>query len=75
VIASSEKNREAMSSQLQAAGLPCVTISAQGNHADSRDVVHFATMHRAKVLEFDVVVVVAPSDYFEDPEEIQNQRS
>lgn len=74
VIASSEKNREAMSSQLQAAGLPCVTISAQSNHADSRDVVHFATMHRAKGLEFDVVVVVAPSAYFGAPEETQNQR-
>lgn len=74
VIASSEKNREAMSSQLQAAGLPCITISAQSNHADSRDVVHFATMHRAKGLEFDVVVVVAPSGFFGNPEETQNQR-
>lgn len=74
VIASSEKNREAMSRQLQAAGLPCVTISAQSNHADSRDVVHFATMHRAKGLEFDVVIVVAPSAYFGSPEETQNQR-
>lgn len=74
VIASSEKNREAMSSQLQAAGLPCVTISAQSNHADSHDVVHFATMHRAKGLEFDIVVVVAPSAYFGVPEETQNQR-
>ena len=74
VIASSEKNREAMSSQLQAAGLPCVTISAQSNHPDSRDVVHVATMHRAKGLEFDVVVVVAPGSYFGNPEETQNQR-
>jgi hypothetical protein len=74
VIASSEKNREAMSSQLQGKGLGCVTISAQSNHADSRDVVHFATMHRAKGLEFDVVVVVAPSGYFGDPEQTQNQR-
>lgn len=74
VIASSEKNREAMSNQFQAAGLPCVTISAQSNHADSRDVVHFATMHRAKGLEFDVVVVVAPSSFFGNPEETQNQR-
>jgi superfamily I DNA/RNA helicase len=74
VIASSEKNREAMSSQLQAAGLAGATISAQSNHADSRDVVHFATMHRAKGLEFDVVVVVAPNGYFGGPEETQNQR-
>ena len=74
VIASSEKNREAMSRQLQAAGLTCVTISAQTNHADSRGVIHFATMHRAKGLEFDVVVVIAPSSYFGDPMETQNQR-
>ncbi|WP_048438820.1 UvrD-helicase domain-containing protein [Caenimonas sp. SL110] len=74
VIASSEKHREAMSRQLLAAGLACVTISAQSNHPDSRDVVHLATMHRAKGLEFDVVVVVAPSAYFGDPQETQNQR-
>jgi hypothetical protein len=74
VIASSEKYRDAMSNQLQAAGLSCVTISAQSNHPNSRDVVHFATMHRAKGLEFDVVVVVAPSAYLGDPEGTQNQR-
>jgi hypothetical protein len=74
VIASSEKNREAMSRQLQAAGLPCVTISAQSNHSESHDVVHFATMHRAKGLEFDFVVVVVPASYFGEPEETQNQR-
>ena len=74
VIASSEKNREAMSRQLQAAGLPCVTISAQSNQADSRDVVHFATMHRAKGLEFDAVIVVVPNSYLGSPEETQNQR-
>lgn len=74
VIASSEKNREAMSSQLQRAGLSTVTISAQSNHGDRRDAIHVATMHRAKGLEFDVVVVVAPSSYLGDPEETQNQR-
>lgn len=74
VVASSEKNREAMAKQLQTAGLQGVTITAQANHADSRDVVHFATMHRAKGLEFDAVVVVAPKSYFGDPEETGNQR-
>lgn len=74
VIASSEKNREAMSSQLQRAGLSTVTISAQSNHGDRRDAIHVATMHRAKGLEFDVVVVVAPNSYLGDPEETQNQR-
>lgn len=74
VIASSEKNREALAKQVQGAGLSCVTITAQANHADSRGAVHFATMHRAKGLEFDAVVVVAPESYFGAPEETGNQR-
>lgn len=74
VIASNEKNREAMFRQLQAAGLAGVTITAQSNHSDSHDVVHFATMHRAKGLEFDAVVVVAPIGYLGVPEDTQNQR-
>lgn len=74
VIASSEKNREAMAKQLLSAGFAGVTISAQSNHADARDAVHFATMHRAKGLEFDAVVVVAPSSYFGSAEESVNQR-
>ena len=74
VIASSEKNREALAKQVQAAGFLCVTISAQANHSDARDVVHFATMHRAKGLEFDGVIVVVPESYFGTPEETGNQR-
>jgi len=74
VIASSEKNREALAKQVQGAGLSCVTITAQANHSDSRDVVHFATMHRSKGLEFDAVVVVAPDSYFQDPGETASQR-
>jgi hypothetical protein len=74
VIASSEKTREAMAKQLLAAGLAGVTITAQSNHGDARDTVHFATMHRAKGLEFDAVVVLAPQSYFGDVEQTVNQR-
>ena len=74
VIASSEKNREALSSVLQAAGLRCLTISAQSNHADAREVVHFSTMHRAKGLEFDCVVVVTPSSFLGNTAETAMQR-
>lgn len=74
VIADSEKNREALSQQFQSFGLPCVTISAQSNHADAKNVVHFATMHRAKGLEFDAVVVVAPSFYLGAPDTTEQQR-
>ncbi len=74
VIASSEKNREALSSILQAAGIRCVTVSAQNNHTDAREVVHFSTMHRAKGLEFDCVVVVTPSSFLGIPAETAMQR-
>lgn len=74
LIAYSEKSRDTMGVQLQAAGLSCVTITAQSNHADARDVVHLATMHRAKGLEFDGVVVVAPASYLGPVEETEAQR-
>lgn len=74
VITSGEKVRDAMSLQLQSAALSCVTISAQSNHGERQNVVHLATMHRAKGLEFDAVVVVAPVSFLGDPEETQNER-
>ncbi len=74
VIVSSEKNRDALSNRLQIAGLRCVAITSQSNHADARDVVHMATMHRAKGLEFDCVVVVAPKSYLGMPEDTETQR-
>lgn len=73
VIAFSEKSREALAKRVREAGFACVTITAQANHSDSPDV-HFATMHRAKGLEFDAVVVVVPETYFGAPEETGNQR-
>ncbi|MGF6809558.1 hypothetical protein OKW30_004684 [Paraburkholderia sp. Clong3] len=74
VITASEKARESMAIQLQAAGLACVAITAQSNHADALDSIHLATMHRAKGLEFDCVVVVAPKSYLGDVEETETQR-
>lgn len=74
VITSSEKSRDAMAGLMQAAGLRCIAITAQSNHADARDVVHLATMHRAKGLEFDCVVVIAPKSYLDLPEKTETQR-
>lgn len=74
VIAPSEKAREAIARQVQGAGFNGVTITAQANHADSAEAIHFSTMHRAKGLEFDGVVVVAPEAYFGDPEATGQQR-
>lgn len=74
VIASSEKNREALSTIFQAAGVRCVTVSAHNNHPDAREVVHLSTMHRAKGLEFDCVVVVTPASFLGCPVETAVQR-
>lgn len=74
VIAPGERERDAISKLLQAAGNKCVTITAESNHAEVSDAVHFATMHRAKGLEFDAVIVVAPLKYFGVPRDTQNQR-
>ncbi|PTR17226.1 UvrD-like helicase family protein [Nitrosospira sp. Nsp2] len=74
VITASGKVRDAMSRELENAGLACVTIDAQNNHADALNVVHLATMHRAKGLEFDCVVVLAPMNNMGDPTQTENQR-
>lgn len=74
VVTPSGKVRDTMSRELENNGLACVTIDAQNNHADAMNVVHLATMHRAKGLEFDCVVVLAPSSYLGDPAESENQR-
>ena len=74
VIAASEKSRDAMAGLIQAAGLRCIAITAQSNHTDARGVVHLATMHRAKGLEFDCVMVVTPKSYLGAPQESDTQR-
>ena len=74
VIAAGEKSRDAIAGQLHSAGVRCVTISAQSNHSDARDAVHVVTMHRAKGLEFDAVVVVAPSTYLEPTDDTLDKR-
>ena len=74
VVTASSKARDAMAKELENTGLACVVIDAQSNHANAQHVVHLATMHRAKGLEFDCVAVLAPSSYLGDPEETANQR-
>lgn len=74
VVSYSEKSRDALGQQLQSAGIASVSITAQSNHADARNVVHLATMHRAKGLEFDCVIVVAPESYLGPAEETASQR-
>lgn len=74
VVASSEKVRDALASQLQRAGVRIVSVTAQSNHTDETGVVYFATMHRAKGLEFDCVAVVAPRSYADEVAEDGNKR-
>jgi len=74
VVSYSEKSRDALGQQLQAAGIASVPITAQSNHADARKVVHLATMHRAKGLEFDCVIVVAPENFLGLAEETAGYR-
>ena len=40
----------------------------------TRELIHFATMHRAKRQSFDGVLVIAPETYFGDPETTGQQR-
>lgn len=74
IITESEKIREFFADQLKREGQRCVAITAQSNHSDAHGVIHLATMHRAKGLEFDAVVVIAPGSYFGEPEQTLNQR-
>ncbi|WP_341313499.1 UvrD-helicase domain-containing protein [Paraburkholderia sp. IMGN_8] len=74
VVASSEKDRGTLALLLQKAGERTVTITAQSNHTEEQGVVHMATMHRAKGLEFDYVAVVAPSSYVGEQGEDSNRR-
>jgi len=74
IITESEKIREFFADQLKREGQRSVSITAQSNHSDAHGVIHLATMHRAKGLEFDAVVVVAPGSYFGAHEQTLNQR-
>jgi superfamily I DNA/RNA helicase len=67
VIASGTKDRDTFAQQFATAGLATSVVDANINISAERDCIHFATMHRAKGLEFDRVIVVAPVAYFGDP--------
>lgn len=74
VIVSSQSIRDSFARQFSAAGYSVSVIDASHNLSGDPKAIHFATMHRAKGLEFDRVVVVAPTSFLGDPMETENQR-
>jgi len=74
VIAYSKAVRDVIAGQFAAAGVKTQVIEANEKSQVESGMVQFATMHRAKGLEFDSVVVVVPESYFGDPSETGNQR-
>jgi superfamily I DNA/RNA helicase len=74
VIASSQLIRDAFARQFGAAGHLTSVIDANQNLTGDPKTVHFATMHRAKGLEFDRVIVVTPSAYLGAPMDTDAQR-
>ena len=74
IIVNSRTVRDAISRQFLSAGYKTSVIDANQNLSDDSTAIHFATMHRAKGLEFDNVVVIAPSSFLGDPKETESQR-
>jgi hypothetical protein len=74
VIASSQVVRDTLARQFSVAGFVTSVIDASQNLSADVKAVHFATMHRAKGLEFDRVIIVAPSSYLGVPLDTEAQR-
>lgn len=74
IIANTKSMRESLAKQFVAAGFHVSIIDANQNLAVVEKTIHFATMHRAKGLEFDRVVVVAPATFLGDPVDTDSKR-
>ena len=74
IISNNQSERDTFAQKFKSAGYVPSVIDANQNLTDGTDVIHFATMHRAKGLEFDRVIVVAPLAYFGSPEETDAKR-
>ena len=74
VIAESKKYRDALAKHFQSNGLQMAVIDETKNAAHLQGMTYFATMHRAKGLEFDRVIVLAPKSYMGDPLETDSKR-
>jgi superfamily I DNA/RNA helicase len=74
VIASSQAVRDSLAKQFTVAGFAISVIDANQNAPADVNAISFATMHRAKGLEFDRVIVVTPSSYLGSPQDTESQR-
>lgn len=74
VIANSQAVRDSLARQFSLAGFATAVIDASHNLSGDPKAIHFATMHRAKGLEFDRVIVVSPASFLGDPMETENLR-
>ena len=74
VITESKKNRDALAKHFQSNGLQMAVIDETQNAGHLQGMTYFATMHRAKGLEFDRVIVLAPQSYMGDPLETDSKR-
>jgi ATP-dependent exoDNAse (exonuclease V) beta subunit len=74
VVAYSKEVRDTASKIFAKAGLKTAVIDENNNLSSSTETVYFSTMHRAKGLEFDQVIVISPSEYLGDPTETDSKR-
>ena len=73
LIAYSKDVRDSTAKIFAKAGLKTAVID-ENHNLSSIDTVYFSTMHRAKGLEFDQVIVIGPSEYLGDPLETDSKR-
>jgi mRNA-degrading endonuclease RelE of RelBE toxin-antitoxin system len=74
VVASSRDVRDAIAKGFSNAGQRVAIIDENHNLSSDAETIYFSTMHRAKGLEFDHVIIISPSGYIGDPLETSSKR-
>ena len=74
VIAYSKDIRDVTAKVFSKNGLKTEIIDENHHLSNNLDTVYFSTMHRAKGLEFDQVIVLGPSEFLEDVAESDSKR-
>ncbi len=74
VIAHSRAVRDSAAKMFSAGGMKTHVVEASKRDASDAATIRFSTMHRAKGLEFDQVLVLAPVGYLAAPTDTVNER-